>query len=90
LLDRKARSRIRARAGFFFFRLRHLEKFCVYIGEGCEILARNTYNYGKGGTLWQKKLYIRLGKESCRIMRNFDLKNVITTVEGPDTFEIFL
>ena len=61
----------------------------MYIGEGCEIRAPKPYNYGKGGTLWKKRLYIRLGKESGRIMRNFDLKNVITTVEGPDTFENF-
>ena len=59
----------------------------MYIGEGCEIRAPKPYNYGKGGTLWKKRLYIRLGKESGRIMRNFDLKNVITTVEGPDTLE---
>lgn len=43
----------------------------------------------RGGTLWQKKLYIRLGKERYVRVRNFDPKNVITTVEGPDTFGNF-
>jgi hypothetical protein len=43
----------------------------------------------RGGTLWQKKLYIRLGKESCGRVRNFGPKNVITTVKGKKVPTLF-
>jgi len=52
-----------------------------------------------GGTLWQKRLYIHFRvrhfdkklriyalENICGRVRNFEPKNVITTVEGPDTF----
>jgi hypothetical protein len=49
----------------------HFSIFCVFIGEGCDTLAENPVY-----TSW---------KESLEMMRNFGPKNVIPTVEGPDT-----